>query len=122
MQIGNDGLRVANANYDGYMPVFASEFTNASKRDLKKNIVDFTGNGEEIINSAIVRNFNYKTENDNELPHVGLIVEESPIEVINPKGEGIDLYAMGSVAWKALQEMSAKISALETRVATLEGA
>jgi hypothetical protein len=120
MQIGSDGLRVANKNYDGYMPVFASEFTNASKRELKKNIVDFAGNGEEIINSAIVRNFNYNTENDNELPHVGLIVEEAPVEVINPKGEGIDLYAMGSVAWKAIQEMSAKISALETRIAALE--
>jgi len=116
MYIGTDGLRVANATYDGYMPVFASEFTNASKRDLKKNIVDFTGNGEEIINSAIVRNFNYKTENDNEIPHIGLIVDESPVEVINPKGEGIDLYAMGTVAWKAIQELSAKVADLESQI------
>jgi hypothetical protein len=116
MLIGEDGLRVANLAFDGYMPVFASEFTNASKLELKKNIVNFEGNGEEIVNSAIVRNFNYKTEEDFDLPHIGLIVEESPLEVVNPKGEGIDLYAMISVAWKAIQELSAKVTDLENQI------
>jgi hypothetical protein len=109
-------VRVANVNYDGYVPIFASEFTNASKLELKKNIVDFTKNSEEIVNSARVRTFNYKTETDFDLPHIGLIVEESPLEVVNPKGEGIDLYAMISVAWKAIQELSAKVTALETQI------
>lgn len=109
-------VRVANTNYDGYVPIFASEFTNVSKRELKKNIVSFEANAEEIINGSIVRNFNFKTETDTDLPHIGLIVDEAPLEAINPKGDGIDLYAMISIAWKSIQELSAKVADLESQI------
>lgn len=118
--IGSDGFRVANMAYDGYVPIYASEFVNMSKRELKKNIIPFEANAEAIINGAMVRNFNFKTELDTELPHVGIIVDEAPLEVINPKGDGIDVYAMVAVAWKSIQEMSAKITALEARITQLE--
>lgn len=116
MYIGADGLRVANLDFNGYVPVFASEFTNMSKRELKKNIVPFEANAETIINGAMVRNFQFKTESDTELPHVGLIVDEAPLEVINPKGDGIDLYAMIAIAWKSIQELSAKVADLESQI------
>lgn len=116
MYIGEDGLRVANMAYDGYCPVYASDFVNMSKRELKKNIVPFEGNAEEVINGSMVRSFQFKTELDTELPHVGLIVDEAPIEVINPRGDGIDLYAMIAVAWKSIQELSAKVAELENQL------
>jgi hypothetical protein len=109
-------VRVANVNYDGYVPIFASEFTNVSKRELKKNIVPFEANAETIINGAMVRQFQFKTESDTDLPHIGLIVDEAPLEAINPKGDGIDLYAMISIAWKSIQELSAKVTDLENQI------
>ena len=63
-------VRVANTNYDGYVPIFASEFTNMSKRELKKNIVPFEANAETIINGSMVRNFQFKTEADGRIFHI----------------------------------------------------
>jgi len=76
----------------------------------------FEANAEAIINGSMVRNFQFKTETDGELPHIGLIVDEAPLETINPKGDGIDLYAMISIAWKSIQELSAKVADLESQI------
>ncbi|MCP8969730.1 tail fiber domain-containing protein [Ectobacillus ponti] len=120
IQTKSNGLRVCNPAFSAYVPVYASAFTNMSKRDLKKNIEDYTGSGEDIVNSATLREYHYKSELDQELKHVGLIYEEAPVEVIDLQGNGVDVYAMTSVAWKAIQELSGKLAAMEKQNADLE--
>ena len=46
---------------------------------------------------------------------IGLIYEDSPIEVLDLSGRGIDLYAMASVLWKAVQELNQKMEELRNR-------
>lgn len=115
MLIGNDGLRVANLNYNGYRPVYASGFQNMSTRDLKKDIEPFDENGVEIINNASIKTYRYKEEDEDTKKHIGLIFDEAPPEITQQAG-AIDLYAMCSVAWKAIQELSQKIESLEEKI------
>lgn len=114
MLIGSDGLRVANLAYNGYRPVYASGFQNMSTRDLKKDIEPFDENGVEIINSASIKTYRYKEEDEDTKKHIGLIFDEAPPEITQQAG-AIDLYAMCSVAWKAIQELSQKIKSLEEK-------
>lgn len=56
--------------------------------------------------------------------HYGLVIGDgynTPQEVISKDGKGVDLYSMISIAWKAIQEQQAQITALEQRIAALEG-
>lgn len=115
MLIGNDGLRVANLAYNGYRPVYASGFQNMSTRDLKKDIKPFDKDGVEIINSASIKTYRYKEEDEDIKKHIGLIFDEAPPEITQQEG-AIDLYAMCSVAWKAIQELSQKIKSLEEKI------
>jgi len=116
------GLRVANLAYNGYVPVYASAFTTMSKRSLKKNIKSYVESAVDIIKSTPIRTYHYNTELDEEMPHVGLIYDEAPVEVIDLKENGVDAYAMASVAWKAIQELTKEIEELKYKLANIDDA
>ena len=65
------------------------------------------------VNSTKVYNYNLLLEHDNEMKHTGLILDEAPVELVNIRGTGIDIYAMASVLWKAVQELSAEVEKLK---------
>jgi hypothetical protein len=48
---------------------------------------------------------------------VGIIVQESPVWAVSLDGDGIEPYAMASMAWKAIQELNTRITSLESKVA-----
>ncbi|ANZ98163.1 hypothetical protein BFC20_10840 [Brochothrix thermosphacta] len=98
-----------------YKPIRASAFTVASSRDVKKNIEDWTGDALKLVNGTRVTEYNLKDENEDiDYKRIGLIVQESPIEIINfIGGDSIDLYEMASILWKSVQELDAKNKALE---------
>lgn len=97
-----------------------------SLEEYKKSI-EKVDTALDKIKIADVVEYHYKDENDDAKKHIGLAVGKTfnvPQEVIatdeNGKEVGVDLYAMVSLAWKAIQEQSEKIEALEKRVAELE--
>lgn len=98
-----------------YKPIRASAFTVASSRDYKKNIEEYTGDALELVNGTRVTQYNLNDEDENvDYKRIGLIVQESPLEIINfDGGDSIDLYEMTSLLWKSVQELDAKNKVLE---------
>lgn len=116
----NGGIQARTYDNANYIPMYASAFTPNSVREAKKNIVPFVENAVELIENTPVYNYQYKNELEGELPHTGIILDEAPVWAADPLGEGVDLYAMVSMSWKAIQELSAKNKELEARISVLE--
>ena len=112
---GSEVRVTAHKSVGTYRPIRASAFTVSSSRDVKKNIEDYSGDALELVNGTRVTEYNLKDENEDiDYKRIGLIVQESPIEIINfIGGDSIDLYEMASILWKSVQELDAKNKALE---------
>lgn len=115
-----EAIQVRNSADSAYAPVHASAFTVGSRRDTKKNIDPYELNGLEKIVSTPLYNYNYKNESDSDFPHLGVIYEESPVEIVDPSGVGIDTYSMTTLAWKAIQELAQENKELKERLSALE--
>ena len=105
--------------------VTAASFINSSRLDLKQNLTKI-GSVLDKIKSADILSFNFKDEADDK-KHIGLAIGGDynvPEEVISVdeegKEQGVDLYSMVSMAWKAIQEQQEIIESLEARVEALE--
>lgn len=106
------GGTTGNINIQGTMT--CSKVVETSRRELKKNIELYTDNATELICTGTVRTYQYGDDVEGvDLPYVGLIVDEAPVEVVDTRGEGV-LVAQGVwIAWKAIQELNARIKELE---------
>lgn len=115
----DDGtIQTKNINATGYGYfedyVRASQFVQPSSKSLKENIYKLKSNSKnkKIINSAInilknadICEYNYKGKNKTS---IGLVIGEeynTPEEVLNEDKNGIDIYSMISLSWKAIQEL-----------------
>ena len=111
----------------------------SSDETLKENITDASSKLADVLNLK-VRNFNWKSSHHPDMSDkkmIGFIAQEMesvfPNLVnehdINPQGKdgtpnmkkGVKTTALIPILTKALQELSAKVTALEARVNTLEG-
>jgi len=114
----NSGVYVRDGVDSFYKPVYASAFTISSRRDVKKDIVVFdrTTNDKtaiEAVMSTPVYNYRYKDELPTELKRLGFIYEESPVEGVDLTGEGVDVYGMLALLWKAVQEQQVTIKQIK---------
>ena len=129
-----------------YTEIQASKFTVSSEAKWKKNIQTLDYNAMDLINQTVVYEYELKDNpntRDVGKKTIGLVIDyETPEEIISEievlddreysEGEefipgkvkqidkGVDLYAMSSLAWKALQEKDAEIKDLQSRVGHLE--
>ena len=96
-----------------------------SKRELKKNIAEYApsiySSAGELISRTPVREYHYNYENDDEMKRVGLILDEAPVDIVSPDGEGIETYAMAAVMWKAIQEQQITINQMAQEIKSLKG-
>jgi len=119
---GVAGVYFRNSADSAYVPVYASAFTVNSLRDSKKDITPFVETSmnrsalDEILDTTIY-NYRLNEENEHDPAHVGLIYEESPMEVVDLRGKGIDSYAMIALSWQGLKDLNEK---LENKLAELE--
>jgi hypothetical protein len=118
--LGGGGVQVRSYDNTAYAAIYATAFTVSSTRDLKKNIVDYVGNASDLIKGTQVHEYHYNEEEDDSKKHVGLIFDESPYELQDRSGIGIDQYAMNSLSWKAIQEILVRLENMEARLANLE--
>ena len=96
--------------------MYANEYNYNSLEKFKKDISKVKIEALNIVKNAELYEFNYKTESENSRKHIGFIIGDSyktPNEVIANNGEGINVYNMCSVLWKAVQEMSEEIKQLK---------
>ena len=120
--------------------------SNISDRNLKENIETITTNSIDLIKQVVPRTFNWKHDRKN-IPHGGFIAQEmqplfpklingveydesrtddgDPNEPdagkCNPTGMGFDYNGYTAYLTKAMQELIAKVEALEAEVASLKG-
>lgn len=90
--------------------------TQTSLEETKKNISKVEENALEIVKNAEIYNYNLKPEKDTDKKHYGFVIGEkykTPKEVIASSGEGIDIYSMCSILWKAVQEQQKQIEELK---------
>ena len=105
----------------------ATTFSNISSEEKKRSIEPYKDSALDKIKEADIYTYSYENEKKSANKHIGLVIGDkynTPKElVVDTEGEdaqGIDLYAMISMAWKAIQEQQEKIDALEKRVTELE--
>lgn len=98
--------------------VWAKNFVNGSSERLKKNIEPAGLKAAyDALKSSKIYQYNYKTEDDAATVHRGFIVErECPEMFTSEDGQGVDLYSIVSTTWQLLQDMSARIDALEEKL------
>lgn len=113
---GQGKVRVANNNRD-YYPIRASDFENASSRELKTAIEPYRGSALDVINGLDVVEYYMKKDirEGHYNKYVGLISEDSP-EVSSQDGKSIMSYAVDAYLIKAVQELTNKVRELESHV------
>jgi phage minor structural protein len=114
------GVGPANGN------LYAAKFNVVSDENKKENIQEFTGRALDRIKGVKTYQYEHMASPDkvasrlqNGLPEkargFGLIAQEAPLDIKSESkaGEGIDLYAMTTLLWKAVQELSDEIEKLK---------
>lgn len=124
--IGTDlGLRVTSRGLAGAGPVYrdvtAASFSNGSRIESKSDITPWEEDALFIISESDIASYflNGDIEQGREIRKYGLVIGgewRTPEQVIN--GDGIDQYAMTTLAWRAIQQLndSAKTHAAEMQL------
>ncbi|UQX56132.1 phage tail protein [Cytobacillus pseudoceanisediminis] len=127
---GHDGLRMANRaiikwlsssdtiqirnSSDGAYGTLQAIISNASDRRLKRNILPYEESALEKVLATPIYTYNMVNYDDSKI-FMGMIADEAPENIVI-KGDtaempdGIDIYQMSSMIWKAVQEMDEKLS------------
>jgi hypothetical protein len=68
------------------------------------------------IKGSKIYNYIYLGDDDKGRTKSGFIIErETPEEIVSEDGDGINLYSMASMNWKATQEILERLEALEEK-------
>jgi outer membrane murein-binding lipoprotein Lpp len=94
--------------------VNAQSFYQDSSRTLKTNIQPFEISAINLLDNVNVVEFNYL--NDLENKHIGFIAEDTPIELSTTRQNVMDTNSSVGVLIKAVQELSAKVKELESKL------
>lgn len=111
--IGTDSVRYKNGYFSG--TVKSGSFDITSSREKKEAIENYLNSGLEIIDSLQIVTFKYKSDED-ERTHIGIIAEDSPMEILANDGKALSLADSVGVLFKAVQELSTKVKDLEKRL------
>lgn len=101
--------------------IYRSSEVATSKREMKKNITDYTVDALGEINTTPIREYHLLGDSDTEKKRLGVIMDEAPVDIVDIKGNGVETYAMISMSWKAIQELSAQVNQLRQDVNELKG-
>lgn len=120
-----DEVRVKNTGNDAagasYKAVRASAFNTSSLAEYKTNIKPFDQSALDLIKASTVYEYNLKS--DLATQEIGLVIGDGyDIADIVVNGDGVSQYRMGSLAWKAIQELNQKIETLEQEIRVLQAA
>lgn len=97
--------------------------SQSSLEEMKKNIEKLNINASEIVKNSDIYKYNYKNEESNSKKHIGFVIgntRRTPKEVISNSEDGIDIYAMESILWKAMQEQQEQIETLQNKIKEME--
>ena len=115
-----DRVHVVHDSDLSFAPIAASAFEVGSSEDFKQNIMSTEISALDKITSLAVVEYdlNYNVESGIENKQLGFIAENSPY-ISGSDGKSIDLYKAIALTTKGVQELLARIEALETENATM---
>lgn len=96
--------------------VVADTVIETSNKKRKKYIKSVNKKATEIIKEADICQYQFKGEKTSKHRHLGLVIGEGyncPDEVISENKEGIEIYSMITLSWKAIQEQQEQIEKLK---------
>ena len=102
--------------------VTAQEYYYNSLESKKKNIEKYNKKALETVKNSTIYTYNFKNESNDYKKHLGFVIGnnggkyETPEEVISNSKDGIDLYTMTSILWKATQEQQEQIEQLKSEL------
>ncbi len=107
-------IRPQKVETTGTMEAIA--FNNTSKEETKKDIATKASVLEKLKKSQIYE-YAYKQDGKTARRKTGFIIErETPEEIISDDGNGINLYSMAAMNWKATQEILERLEEVEKTV------
>lgn len=100
--------------------ITCTALTQTSDQNLKTNITPYADGALAKVNAVKVNQYQYIADLE-ELGtaapiYTGLIAQEAPPETVTSSATEIVLYSMASVLWKAVQELSAELDAVKTKI------
>ena len=116
-----------NISYNSSTHIYRSGITTptvtqTSLKESKKNF-EKLNNALEIINDTDIYKYNLKHENDDDKKHIGFVIGDDfkySKEITSLNNDGVDIYSMISVCFKAIQEQQMIIEKLENKIKELE--
>lgn len=96
--------------------------TQTSIEKEKKNF-EKLNNALDIIKNTDIYKYNLDFEEDNDKKHIGLVIGNKykySKEITSKENDGVDIYSMVSVCFKAIKEQQEIIDKLEKRIEVLE--
>jgi Siphovirus protein of unknown function (DUF859)/Chaperone of endosialidase len=116
-------------NGQGNGQLYAAKYNVVSDEKQKENIERVDETALHKIKSAKAYTYDHKSSDERRLrlesrgidlsknkKSLGLIAQEAPVEITTDEGTGIDLYAMNTLLWKAVQELSEQVEYLERKM------
>jgi hypothetical protein len=96
--------------------------SQTSLENLKKNFREL-GDVMDVVKHFKIYSYNFVDEKDSERRHYGFVIPtnenspfETPEQVIAKGDEGIDVYAMCSILWRAVQQQQEEIEKLKKKI------
>jgi len=92
--------------------------TQTSLREEKKNIEKLQNNALDIIKNIDIYKYNLKNEKDTDKKHIGFVIGETynySKEITSKNNDGVDLYSMAALDYKAVQEQQEQIEQLQEK-------
>ena len=88
---------------------------------IKKNF-ELLENGLDIIKNTDIYKYHYKNQTDNEKKHIGFVIGENynySELITSSTNDGVSLYSMIAVAYRAIQEQQQEIETLKEEISKL---
>lgn len=107
MRPASNGALTSRTPANVWRPMQASSFDVQSDMGDKKNIMPFENALAKVLDTPVF-NYNRSDEFDWEIKHTGLMLQDSPVDIISPSGS-VDVYGVASMAIGAIQELNTKL-------------
>lgn len=112
MDAGSGELRAQTDTLGTHIPIRATAFNVASSVMFKTDIAKTSWNALSVVKGAPAFQWRYRAEHSTDTSlHVGPMAEDLPAELV--RDNAVDLRDLIGILWGAVQELTARVEALE---------
>lgn len=110
----------ANLNMNGYYINNAAGYNLRSERKYKSNILPLE-HAMETVEQLKIYSYDKMGEDGQQVPELGIIVDEAPECVLGLDGKTVDMYSYISLIGKSQQELIAMVKEMREEITELKG-